>query len=145
MLVIPFRLDLGVDQSIRRETGTVALVLTRQFVDFGQVVLQLQVEFALMTTPASVFVNAAPLLTGNAVLLKRWIRTLVVETFHLGAVRSHRQMVVQRVVMGCKGKETFLKDHKENLDWISIRTFIDYEMLSFLMIYDVVLLILACL
>lgn len=100
MLVVPLRFNLRVNQPIRREARTVTLVLTREFVNFCQVILQLQMELALVPSPSAVFAHAAPLLARDTVLLEQRIRALVVQSFHFRSVGRHGEMIIQWIVMG---------------------------------------------
>lgn len=66
---VTFRLYFGVNDTIGREACTISLALRTQIlVNLRQMLLNFAMEFAFVLPPATVLVNAFPLLSGDAIL-----------------------------------------------------------------------------
>lgn len=95
--------DFRVHNTVGRETCTIAFTLHIQvFVHFGEMILHLTMEFALVLTPAAVLVDALPLLSGDAVTQETRIAgAFDTDACELVLIGWQVVVEVERVDMGC--------------------------------------------
>lgn len=100
--------DFRVHNTVGRETCTIAFTLHIQvFVHFGEMILHLTMEFALVFAPAAVLIDALPLLSGDAVAQETRIAgAFDADACELVLVGWQVVVEVERVDMGCENKSS---------------------------------------
>lgn len=100
--------DFRVHNTVGRETCTIAFTLHIQiFVHFGEMILHLTMEFALVFTPAAVFVDALPLLSSDAVTQEARIAgAFDADACELVLVGWQVVVEVERVDLRCENKSS---------------------------------------